>query len=80
MALKFMPVEMDMKLGMCQSDEGTLILAALEGCPWGGLRGWLWLSVDSTQHSLHLDVLFPWEGIDHFARLCGQVKINQDLL
>ena len=55
----FTPVEMAMKLGMCQSDEGTLILAALEGCPWGRLRGGLWLSADSTQHSLHLDVPFP---------------------
>lgn len=35
----FTPVEMDMKLGMCQSDEGTLILAALEGCPW--VRLWI---------------------------------------
>lgn len=54
----FNPVEMDMKLGMCQSDEGTLILAVLEGCPWGRLGDRLWLSVHSTQHSLHLDIPF----------------------
>lgn len=49
----FSPADLNMRLGLCQSDKMEPILTVLEGEGWETGCGYLWI-----RHSLHLDISF----------------------